>query len=226
MGQRNGNSFYLAGSSHMAEFKEYLSLQRDFYPNKGHADASCHIMMYHFLRRSKVPFQKNYHQFSCHQKKLLLELHRDGWMRMHIVVYLMPSTFPTIRMILDEFRFTASGVSWKMGPIYIAKICKYLRKLVIFRSLSDCWKNRAFVASCGGLSFDIRKLNQVQPQLHCHLQQSDSAWLLNFIVPKDSRFVSIRLHDMILVWCDMVSQEEGSIQLVPSLFKCSCSSLI
>lgn len=38
MGQRNGNSFYLAVSSQMAEFKEYLSiyfsLQRDFYPIK------------------------------------------------------------------------------------------------------------------------------------------------------------------------------------------------
>lgn len=121
MGQRNGNSFYLAGSSQMAEFKEYLSiylsLQRDFYPNKGHADASCHIMMYHCLRRSKVPFKKLSSIFLS-PKNLLLELHRDGWMRMHIVVYLMPSTFPRIGMILDEFRFAASGVSWKMGPIY------------------------------------------------------------------------------------------------------------
>ena len=86
-----------------------------FLSNKGHADASCHMMMYHFLRGSKVPFRKSYHQFSCHPKKLLLEMH---CLRMHIVVYLMPSTFPRIGMILDEFRFGASGVSWKMGPTY------------------------------------------------------------------------------------------------------------
>ena len=133
MGQRNGNSFYLAGSSQMAEFKEYLSLQRDFYPNKGHSDASCHIMMYSII-------------FWDARKYLSKKLSS---------IFLSPK-----KKILDEFRFIASGVSWKMGPIYIAKICRYLRKLVVLSISFGLLKEPCF---CGFLWRIVVWYSQAEP---------------------------------------------------------------
>ena len=160
--------------------------------------------MYHFLRRSKVPFKNAIIHFPVTKKIAAWAASRRMNEDAYIVVYLMPSTFPRIGMILDEFRFAASGVSWKMGPIYIAKICKYLRKLVVFSISFGLLKEPCF---CGFLWWIVVWYSQAEPGAATAPLSPAAKWLgITFELQHSSKrfafcFNQIAWYDTRMMWC-------------------------